>query len=74
MLQVLIPQDMVARRFGQGSGVGHPDAHARGIVSSGGPMVTSWSLFGMQRIVAWEAPFIDWHFVMVRVVSSFAFS
>ncbi len=41
-----------------------------------GPMVaymTSWSLFGMQRIIAWEAPFMGWRFVMIRVVSSLAF-
>lgn len=41
-----------------------------------GPLVaymTSWSLFGMQRIIAWEAPLMGWHFVVVRLVSSFAF-
>jgi uncharacterized membrane protein YraQ (UPF0718 family) len=41
-----------------------------------GPLVaymTSWSLFGMQRIIAWEAPFMGWRFVTIRVVSSLAF-
>ena len=41
-----------------------------------GPLVaymTSWSLFGMQRIIAWEAPLMGWHFVAVRVASSFLF-
>src|SRR6267143_306703 len=41
-----------------------------------GPLVaymTSWSLFGIQRIIAWEAPLMGWHFVMVRAVSSLAF-
>jgi uncharacterized membrane protein YraQ (UPF0718 family) len=41
-----------------------------------GPLVaymTSWSLFGMQRIIAWEAPLMGWHFVVVRVVPSLAF-
>ena len=40
-----------------------------------GPMVaymTSWSLFGMQRIIAWEAPLMGWRFVSVRVLASFA--
>lgn len=40
------------------------------------PMVaymTSWSLFGMQRIIAWEAPLMGWRFVVVRVVPSLAF-
>lgn len=41
-----------------------------------GPLVaymTSWSLFGMQRIIAWEAPLMGWPFVVVRVVPSLAF-
>jgi uncharacterized membrane protein YraQ (UPF0718 family) len=35
--------------------------------------MTAWSLFGMQRIIAWEAPLMGWHFVGVRVVSSLVF-
>jgi uncharacterized protein len=35
--------------------------------------MTAWSLFGLQRIIAWEAPLMGWKFVWVRVVSSFAF-
>jgi len=35
--------------------------------------MTSWSLFGMQQIIAREAPLMGWHFVGVRVVSSLAF-
>jgi len=35
--------------------------------------MTSWSLFGMQRIIAWKAPLMGWHFVFVRVVPSLAF-
>ena len=35
--------------------------------------MTSWSLFGMQRIIAWEAPLMGWHFVVVRVLPSLAF-
>jgi len=41
-----------------------------------GPLVaymTSWSLFGLQRIIAWEAPLMGWHFVGVRVASSVIF-
>jgi uncharacterized membrane protein YraQ (UPF0718 family) len=41
-----------------------------------GPLVaymTAWSLFGMQRIIAWEAPLMGWHFVGVRVLSSLVF-
>jgi uncharacterized membrane protein YraQ (UPF0718 family) len=35
--------------------------------------MTSWSLFGMQRIIAWEAPLMGWKFVIVRVLPSLAF-
>jgi len=35
--------------------------------------MTSWSLFGIQRIVAWEAPLMGWPFVVARVVPSLAF-
>ena len=41
-----------------------------------GPLVaymTAWSLFGMQRIIAWEAPLMGWHFVAVRTASSLVF-
>lgn len=96
MLQVLIPQQMVARYFGTQSGLAAIClASAAGVITPGGPMVsvpllvvlansgmalgplvaymTSWSLFGMQRIIAWEAPLMGWHFVGVRVASSFFF-
>jgi uncharacterized membrane protein YraQ (UPF0718 family) len=35
--------------------------------------MTSWSLFGIQRIIAWEAPLMGWRFVVVRVTASLAF-
>ena len=35
--------------------------------------MTAWSLFGLQRIISWEAPLMGWPFVGVRVLSSFAF-
>jgi uncharacterized membrane protein YraQ (UPF0718 family) len=35
--------------------------------------MTSWSLFGIQRIIAWEAPLMGWQFVAARVVPSLAF-
>jgi uncharacterized membrane protein YraQ (UPF0718 family) len=96
MLQVLIPQEAVARYFGRRSGLGAVAlASLAGVLTPGGPMVsvpllvvlansgmalgplvaymTAWSLFGMQRIVAWEAPLMGWHFVLVRTVASLAF-
>jgi uncharacterized membrane protein YraQ (UPF0718 family) len=96
MLQVVIPQETVARYFGQRSGMSAiVMASAAGVITPGGPMVsvpllvvlansgmalgplvaymTAWSLFGMQRIIAWEAPLMGWRFVAVRIVSSPAF-
>ena len=35
--------------------------------------MTAWSLFGLQRIIAWEAPLMGWKFVWVRVIPSLAF-
>ena len=35
--------------------------------------MTAWSLFGLQRIIAWEAPLLGWKFVITRMVSSIAF-
>jgi uncharacterized membrane protein YraQ (UPF0718 family) len=41
-----------------------------------GPLVaymTSWSLFGVQRIIAWEAPLMGWRFFATRVLPSLVF-
>lgn len=96
MLQVLIPQQAVARYFGREGGLrAILVATVAGMLTPGGPMVsvpllvalatsgaalpslvaymTSWSLFGLQRIIAWEAPLMGWHFVSVRVLASLAF-
>jgi uncharacterized membrane protein YraQ (UPF0718 family) len=96
MLQVLIPQALVGRYFGQAAGLrGVLMGTAAGLVTPGGPMVsvpllvalansgagmaslvaymTSWSLFGVHRILAWEAPLMGWRFVAVRVIPSLAF-
>ncbi len=96
MLQVVIPQETVARYFGKQSGLtAIVMASAAGVITPGGPMVsvpllvvlsnsgmalgplvaymTAWSLFGMQRIIAWEAPLMGWHFVAVRTASSLVF-
>ena len=35
--------------------------------------VTSWSLFGFQRILAWELPFMGSRFVLVRVLPTLIF-
>ena len=96
LMQVLIPQEVVSRYFGQQGGLkAIVIASVAGVLTPGGPMVsvpfmvalansgaalpslvaymTSWSLFGMQRIIAWEAPLMGWHFVGARVLASLAF-
>src|SRR3990167_7923678 len=96
MMQVVIPQETVARYFGRQSRfTAILMATVAGMLTPGGPMVsvpllvvlansgmalgplvaymTSWSLFGVQRIIAWEAPLMGWRFVLVRVNPSLAF-
>jgi len=95
LMQVLVPQDVVARHFGREAGFrGLIIASAAGVLTPGGPMVsvpllvalansgaampslvaymTAGSLFGLQRIIAWEAPLMGWRFVSVRVLASLA--
>ena len=48
-------------------------AHSGAAMPSLVAYMTSWSLFGLQRIIAWEAPLMGWHFVWVRVLPSLAF-
>jgi uncharacterized membrane protein YraQ (UPF0718 family) len=48
-------------------------AHSGAALPSLVAYMTSWSLFGLQRIIAWEAPLMGWHFVWVRVLPSLAF-
>jgi len=41
-----------------------------------GPLVsylTAWSLFGMQRVIMWEIPFLGLSIVLVRIASSILF-
>jgi len=42
-------------------------------VSSLVAYITSWSLFGFQRILAWELPFMGGRFVMIRVLPTLVF-
>ena len=93
LMQVLVPQEVVARYFGRAAGFrALIIASVAGVLTPGGPMVsvpllvaaansgagtpslvaymTAWSLFGLQRIIAWEAPLMGWRFVSVRVLAS----
>lgn len=48
-------------------------AHSGAALPSLVAYMTSWSLFGMQRIISWEVPLMGWHFVGVRILASLAF-
>ncbi|HEY7539244.1 MAG TPA: permease [Methylomirabilota bacterium] len=48
-------------------------ANSAAALSSLVAYMTAWSLFGLQRIIAWEAPLMGWRFVVARVVPSLAF-
>lgn len=48
-------------------------AHSGAALPSLVAYMTSWSLFGMQRIISWEVPLMGWHFVGVRLLASLAF-
>lgn len=96
IIQVLVPQEVVARYFGRTSGFrAIVIASIAGVLTPGGPMVTvpllvaaansgaalpplvaymtSWSRFGVQRIISWEAPLMGWKFVGTRVLASVTF-
>jgi uncharacterized membrane protein YraQ (UPF0718 family) len=69
MIQVVIPQETVGRYFGQQSGLSNSGMALGPLVA----YMTAWSLFGVQRIIAWEAPLMGWRFVAVRTASSLVF-
>jgi uncharacterized membrane protein YraQ (UPF0718 family) len=96
LFQVVVPQDVIVRWMGQGSGArGLLIGMTLGSVTPGGPMthfpiiasffklgvgvgplvayLTAWSLFGLQRIIMWEIPFLGAQVVAIRVAVSLFF-
>ena len=96
MFQAIVPQELIVRWMGNGSGMkgivigmllggvtpGGPMTHFPVIASlykmgvGVGPMVaylSAWSLFGLQRIIMWEIPFLGAQIVAIRVAVSFFF-
>lgn len=96
LIQAVVPQDVIVRWMGHGSGVkGLLIGMTLGSVTPGGPMthfpviaslykvgigvgplvayLTAWSLFGLQRIIMWEIPFLGPKVVAVRVAVSLFF-
>jgi uncharacterized membrane protein YraQ (UPF0718 family) len=96
LIQAVVPQDVIVRWMGQGSGSrgiligmmlggltpGGPMTHFPVVASlfkigiGIGPLVsylTAWSLFGLQRVIMWEIPFLGPKVVAVRIAVSFFF-
>jgi len=96
LFQALVPEDVIVRWMGHGSGVrglligmtlggltpGGPMTHFPVIASlfkmgvGIGPLVaylSAWSLFGLQRIIMWELPFLGPKVVALRFAVSFLF-
>lgn len=92
-LRVLVPEAMVRRWLGAGSGwTGLAIGTALGMLVPGGPMtsfpliaalmvagadvgvtlafLTSWSVLGLSRIIAWEYPLLGADFVAIRFLAS----
>ena len=96
LIQAVVPQELIVKWMGQGSGVrGILIGMTLGSLTPGGPMthfpiiaslfkvgvgvgplvsyLTAWSLFGLQRIIMWEIPFLGPKVVAVRFAVSFFF-
>jgi uncharacterized membrane protein YraQ (UPF0718 family) len=96
LFQAIVPQDVIVRWMGHGSGIrGLLIGMTLGSVTPGGPMthfpviaslfktgvgvgplvayLTAWSLFGMQRLIMWEIPFLGPKVVAIRVAVSLLF-
>jgi uncharacterized protein len=89
LIQAIVPQETIVNWMGHGSGMrGLLIGMTLGSVTPGGPMtlfkvgvgvgplvayLTAWSLFGLQRIIMWEIPFLGAKLVAARVAVSFFF-
>lgn len=95
-LTYLLPEALVARWLGEGTGArGLLAGTAAGALTPGGPFthfpilasliargaavgpvsayIAAWALFGVHRLLIWEAPILGWRFVLVRVASCLVF-
>jgi uncharacterized membrane protein YraQ (UPF0718 family) len=96
LFQAIVPQEMIVRWMGHGSGMkGLVIGMSLGGITPGGPMthfpviaslykmgvgvgplvayLTAWSLFGLQRLIMWEIPFLGAKVVALRISVSFLF-
>jgi uncharacterized protein len=96
LFQAVVPQEMIVRWMGHGSGAkGLLIGMTLGGITPGGPMthfpviaslfkmgvgvgplvayLSAWSLFGLQRVIMWEIPFLGPKVVALRIAVSFFF-
>lgn len=96
LFQAIVPQEMIVRWMGHGSGgKGLLIGMTLGGITPGGPMthfpviaslykmgvgigplvayLSAWSLFGMQRVIMWEIPFLGAKVVALRIAVSLFF-
>jgi uncharacterized membrane protein YraQ (UPF0718 family) len=96
LFQAVVPQELIVRWMGQGSGMrGLLIGMSLGGVTPGGPMthfpviaslyklgigvgplvayLSAWSLFGLQRVIMWEIPFLGAKIVAIRIAVSLLF-
>lgn len=96
LFQAIVPQEVIVRWMGHGSGVkGILIGMSLGGLTPGGPMthfpviaalfkmgvgigplvsyLTAWSLFGLQRVIMWEIPFLGPKVVAIRIAVSILF-
>jgi uncharacterized membrane protein YraQ (UPF0718 family) len=96
LFQVIVPEELIVRWMGHGSGVkGILIGMSLGGITPGGPMthfpviaslfkmgvgvgplvayLSAWSLFGLQRVIMWEIPFLGAKVVAIRIAVSFLF-
>ena len=96
LFQAIVPQEMIVRWMGHGSGgKGLLIGMTLGGITPGGPMthfpviaslhkmgvgigplvayLSAWSLFGMQRVIMWEIPFLGPKVVALRIAVSLFF-
>jgi uncharacterized protein len=96
LFQVIVPEELIVRWMGHGSGVkGILIGMSLGGITPGGPMthfpviaslfkmgvgvgplvayLSAWSLFGLQRVIMWEIPFLGAKVVAIRITVSFLF-
>jgi hypothetical protein len=83
MIQAMISPEWIQHWLGRARPTASSSSHtgrAAGELYKGGASLsalvacmTSWSLFGFQRVLAWELPFMGTRFLLARVLPALVF-